>query len=238
MGIFSSLFRYRDKKSPDKLGLYPERFHVLAIPERRYLWTSRLLVIISVINISLLMILTLTIYLLLPQRSAHPLLFEQYYGSLRYLQPQIIRASPLQLLTEYHIREYINLRHNLPERLGQLITRWNDNSVFKSYCSEKVYSDFIEQQQMDNLKKMIIKKIRRKVEIEKIENLTGNLYAVRLKAITAYPDREKPVITVMNAYLRVGYVDYGKNPPPEYLHNPYGFKVWSYELGYLGKNFH
>ncbi len=236
MQIFSSLFRYRDKKSPDKLGLYPERFHIPAIPERRYLWTSRLLVIIAAINISLVMILTLTIYLLLPQRSTYPLLYEQHLGTLRTLQSQTTTASPIQLLTEYHIREYINLRHNLPDRLGQLIIRWNDNSVFKSYCSEQVYSLFQEQLQMDSLKKMIIKKIRRSVEIEKIENLIGNLYSVHFKTITTYPNSEKPIITVMRAYLRVGYVDYGKNPPPEYLRNPYGFKVFSYELGYLGKN--
>ena len=28
MSLFSLLFRYKDKKSPDKLGLYPESFHI------------------------------------------------------------------------------------------------------------------------------------------------------------------------------------------------------------------
>ena len=101
MGVFSTMFRYRDKKSPDKLGLYPERFHIKAIPERRYLWTSRLLVIIAVLNIILMMVLALTIYLLLPQRGAYPLLYEQYYGSLRPLSSHITWVSPLNLLTEY-----------------------------------------------------------------------------------------------------------------------------------------
>ena len=65
-GFISTLFRYRDQRSPDRLGLYPEKYHIKAFPERRYLWTSRVLVILAVVNISLTIILSMTIYLLLP----------------------------------------------------------------------------------------------------------------------------------------------------------------------------
>lgn len=235
MGIFSTLFRYRDKKSPDKLGLYPERFHIKAIPERRYLWTSRLLVIIAVLNISLMMVLALTVYLLLPQRGAYPLLYEQNYGSLHPLSSHITWVSPLNLLTEYHIREYINLRHSLPERLGELRLRWNENSLFKSLSSEDVYADFQSQQQLDVIRKMVIKKIKRSVEIEKIENPIGNFYIVYFKTITSYPDKAKKIVADMRAYLRVDYIRFGENLPADYLRNPYGFKILSYDLGYAGQ---
>ena len=66
--IFHTIFKYREKESPDKLGLYPERVHVNAMPERRYLWTSRILVILAAISMSINMMLALTVYLLVPQK--------------------------------------------------------------------------------------------------------------------------------------------------------------------------
>ena len=46
--IFRTLFRYKEKESPDELGAFPVQIHVSAFPERRYLWTSRFLVILSI----------------------------------------------------------------------------------------------------------------------------------------------------------------------------------------------
>jgi hypothetical protein len=76
LDIFQTIFKYKEKRSPDKLGFFPERVHVGAMPERRYLWTSRLLVIVSCMSICLSMILATTIYLLLPQRGAYPRLLQ------------------------------------------------------------------------------------------------------------------------------------------------------------------
>ena len=55
--IFNTVFKYKEKSSPDKLGVYPERVHIKAMPERRYLWSSRVLVIMAVFSICLNMIL-------------------------------------------------------------------------------------------------------------------------------------------------------------------------------------
>ena len=71
--IFNTVFKYKEKQSPDQLGFYPERVHVNAMPERRYLWTSRVLVILACLSICLNMMLAATIYLLLPQRTVQPL---------------------------------------------------------------------------------------------------------------------------------------------------------------------
>ncbi len=68
--IFQTIFKYKEKVTPDKLRFYPEKVHTNAIPERRYLWTSRFLVIFSCISISISMMLASAIYVLLPQRQA------------------------------------------------------------------------------------------------------------------------------------------------------------------------
>ena len=50
--VFSSL-RYREEASNDHLEAYPEHFHVEALPERRYLKTSRFWVVATLISITL-----------------------------------------------------------------------------------------------------------------------------------------------------------------------------------------
>ena len=74
--IFHTIFKYKEKESPDVLGLYPERVHVTAMPERRYLWTSRILVIIASMSICINIMLASTIYLLLPQRTERDIFYK------------------------------------------------------------------------------------------------------------------------------------------------------------------
>lgn len=237
MGIFSVLFRYRDKKSPDILGLYPEKCHIKAFPERRYLWTARLLAIWSAISLSLTIILTFTVYLLLPLRGGEPQLVEKHFGELRYSVPQTVSVAPGQLLTENYIREYVKLRHTLPESLGQLQSRWSEDSLFRIYSDEDVYNKFKSNLDMNEVKKYIINKVKRSVKIEKVQRQRSNLYIVYFKTFTTIPEKTETDISLWKAYLRIAYLTFDeKNPPSEYLKNPFGFKVISYEYGYAGKN--
>ena len=105
--IFNTIFKYKEKQSPDQLGLYPERVHVEAMPERRYLWTSRVLVILTCLGISFNMMLAATIYLLLPQRTVYPRLFQinKYFSMLEQVQPAEINYPVSDLITEEHITE-------------------------------------------------------------------------------------------------------------------------------------
>ncbi len=50
--IFSKVLRYKKQQTNDVIGVYPERMHVQALPERRYLKTSRVMAIIAFISIS------------------------------------------------------------------------------------------------------------------------------------------------------------------------------------------
>ena len=124
--IFNTIFKYKEKQSPDQLGLYPERVHVEAMPERRYLWTSRVLVILSCLSISFNMMLAATIYLLLPQRTVYPRLFQinKYFSMLEQVQPAEINYPVSDLITEEHITEYIMLRYIVTSDYDELITRW------------------------------------------------------------------------------------------------------------------
>mgnify|MGYP006975355906 CR=1 FL=1 len=122
MGFLGILFRFREKKSPDKLGLYPEAVHIDAMPERRYLWTSRILVIVGAISMSVTIMLACTVYLLLPQRGARPRLLQtnKFFSQLENSDPAEKKMPVMDLVTEQLIEKYIKLRHEIPESQSQL----------------------------------------------------------------------------------------------------------------------
>ena len=135
--IFNTVFKYKEKQSPDQLGFYPERVHVNAMPERRYLWTSRVLVILACLSICLNMMLAATIYLLLPQRTVQPKLFQinKYFSMLEQVQPAEINFPVSDLITEQHITEYILLRYLVSSDYDELVTRWGPGSTIYWYSS-------------------------------------------------------------------------------------------------------
>ena len=72
LDLLRTVFKYKEKRSPDKLGRYPEALHTSAMPERRYLWSSRLLVIFAALSICFNIMLASSIYVMLPQKNASP----------------------------------------------------------------------------------------------------------------------------------------------------------------------
>jgi len=241
--FFSTLFRYREKKSPDILGLYPERVHINAMPERRYLWTSRIMVIIGVFNICITMMLALTIYILLPQRKSLPALYqvdnESY--SLKPSVPAEINKTPPSLLSEELIGKYIKLRHEIPNSYAELIYRWDKSSEFFQLSTLGTYQKFIYKMDYNAVMKLIDKQVIRKVETDWIKQLTDELWLAQFRTITTSKDYPDPQTVTWRAYLRVYYVDIKNNPDEEegvrsydYTFNPYGFRVKGYSLGYAG----
>ena len=144
LDIFYTVFKFKEKESPDKLGLYPERAHTQAMPERRYLWSSRILVILAVISMSITMMLALTIYLMLPQKTVYPRLLQinKYFSQLELVQPAERRILVTDLIAEQHISEYITLRNSITSDYDQLLSRWGERQTIYWYSEANVYSRF------------------------------------------------------------------------------------------------
>ena len=207
--IFNTIFKYKEKQSPDKLGLYPERVHVEAMPERRYLWASRVLVILSCLSISLNMMLAATIYLLLPQRTVYPRLFQinKYFSMLEQVQPAEINFPVSDLITEEHITEYI---------------------------ARDVYDDFAKNDVQNNIMQFREKSLQRDVEIEWIKPLAKGLWQVQFKTLDYLPEYDYPVINIWRATLRISYVKIPFIRRDDGVLNPYGFLVNNFSLAYHG----
>ena len=157
LDIIQTIFKYREKKSPDQLGYYPERVHVNAMPERRYLWTSRLLVIISCLSISVSMMLASAIYLLLPQRGVKKDLLKLANENAVKLLNERLRKGSLSLKNDLQaaeeLQQALGLEHPLErmdcfdishtqgsETVASMVVFRNGTSSKKDYRRYKIVS--------------------------------------------------------------------------------------------------
>ncbi len=233
----SLIFGFKDRKSKDKLGLYPLKIHTGAFPERRYLWTSRIMVILGAISLSVTMMLAMTIYVLLPQRGSSPKLYhaQTYNSSLREARPAEVFASSEQIQTEKVIRRYITLRHEFPRSYADLAYRWNSNSEFYQLTSLSVYYEFTHKMNYKTMSSMVEKKIARDVKIDWVRQLTNTLWVAQFETYTTSSTTQTPVKAVWRAYMRIDNKQFDADTTSaEYLHNPHGIIIKKYSLGYVG----
>ncbi len=234
---FSLIFRYREKQSPDKLGKYPEAVQIDAFPERRYLWTSRIMVIFGVFSICFTIILALAIYVLLPLRSAGPRLYEAYApeSRIRLVPTAEVTVSAEDMMTEEAIHRYIRLRHEIPQTYADLAYRWDKDSEFFQLSASSTYYQFINKMDTDQLVHLMNDKTVREVEIQEVRQISPNLWQAKFATYTSNKDFPQRVKALWNAYLRVEFRDFDEETDKStYLHNPQGLKVRGYSLGYVG----
>ena len=123
--LLKTVFKYKEKESPDRLGLYPEAIHTNAMPERRYLWSARLLVILACLSICFNLMLVSGIYLMLPLLDSGPALFyhDHTFSSFAPLEKQERPIAAIDLLTESFLRDYVLLRHVVTNDYDELKSR-------------------------------------------------------------------------------------------------------------------
>lgn len=234
---FATIFKYKEKKSPDILGKYPEFVHVSAMPERRYLWTSRILVILACISICFNMMLSSIIYVLIPQREAKPRLFNinRYFSTLEIMQPDEMKIKVSDLIVEEHIREYITYRYVVTDDYDELMQRWGEMGNLYLYSSPEVFRRFKDDDVKLNIMQFKQKNMRRGIEIDWIRTLGTGLWQVQFKTMDYTPEVDEPDVNIWRAVLRVAFVEMNFANKNINISNPFGFVVTNYSLGYVGK---
>ncbi len=232
--IFHTLFRYKEKESPDELGAFPVKVHVEAFPERRYLWTARLLVILTALSICFNVVLVLTIYLLIPSLKVHPQFFNinKYFSQIEMVQPREVKYPVGDLITEQYIKQYLFMRYTITSDYEELYERWRVGSPFYWYSAPNVYSEFENQEMKINLQQFK-KGLQRYIEIEWIRPLSLGLWLTQFTTYDVFPN-QKPAISYWRATIRVAYAKINFPDKEDQIMNPYGFLVSSYSLAYHG----
>lgn len=236
--IFNTVFKYKEKQSPDKLGFYPERVHVNAMPERRYLWTSRILVILACLSICFNMMLAATLYLLLPQRTVQPKLFQinKYFSMLEQVQPAEIIFPVSDLITEQHITEYIMLRYLISSDYDELVTRWGPGSTVYWYSSPAVFREFNENDVAFSIMQFRQNSLQRDVEIDWIKPAAMGLWQVQFRTLDFMPGYDKPTTNIWRATMHITYVRIPFAKREDAIANPFGFIVQNFSLAYHGSS--
>lgn len=236
LDLLNTVFKYKEKQSPDKLGLYPEAIHTNAMPERRYLWSSRLLVIFAALSICLNLMLVSGIYVMLPQRSSSPLLFEpdRAFSQLKLIEKQERPVAAIDLLTEAFIEEFILLRNVITADYDELTRRWQPGSRLFWMSSQKVYQNFVANDIQRNINQFKIQGLVRLAEVEWIEPMSRGFWMAQFITMDYYPGEKTPIINIWRAYVRaiLAPIPYENQSLRE--QNPFGFLVINYSTSYVG----
>ena len=232
--VFHTLFRYTEKESPDELGAYPVKVRIDAFPERRYLWTSRFLVIFTGLSICLNVILVLTIYLMIPNIKVYPRFFNinKYFSQIEQVQPHIINYPATDLVTEQYLKEYLYLRYTITDDAEDLVSRWTEGSSFYWYSTPDVYEKFKSSEMPANIKDFR-EGLRRYINIQWIRPLSRGLWQAQFSTHDLKAGQPVSVVywraTIRVAYAKLSFLD-----KDDRILNPYGFVVQSYSLAYHG----
>ena len=237
VSILGTLFKYKEKESPDVLGYFPERIHVDAFPERRYLWTSRFLVILTCLSICFNMFLSSIIYLMLPCFHVEPRLFRinNDTNMMELIEKDEINYFASDLVAEQYLRDYIALRYTVTEDYAELLDRWRPNSILYWYSADDVFNDFQKNDAATVQEQFKSLGLQRYVEVLWTKHMSRSMWMVQFKTYDITRDNPKPKIDLWRATLRIGYTAHLPfKKLEERIMNPYGFLVFSYTLSYLG----
>ena len=210
-GIFTTIFKYKEKESPDKLGLFPEQVHVDAMPERR-------------------------LYVMLPQRSSAPQLFyiDHYFSQIERAQPMEIDYPVGNLINEEHITNYIMLRYLITNDYDELTRRWGPGSYVYWYSSPFIFDEFTRYDAKFNMLQFRNKNMMRDVEVDWIRPLGTGLWQTQFRTIDYTPKNPTPDVNLWRAVMRLRFVRFPNRSHDDALKNPFGFLITNFSLSYLG----
>ncbi|MBR5154119.1 MAG: type IV secretion system protein [Alphaproteobacteria bacterium] len=235
--LFYTLFKYKEKAPKDELGNYPEKVDIPAFPERRYLWTSRFLVVISCLSVCSSMILGSILCIMIPQKKAAimPLQIDYKNYQVSRMENVEFRAFAGNLVTESVMAQYITTRYTITDDIEEQRDRFGENNFLYLSSGDKVWEHFqkTERPYFDYLQ---AKGINREIKIDSIYPVSFNFWQVRFLTIDTYPDRKTPIISKWLASIRMRF-NFSKYEDKDLgLKNPYGTTVDIFNLSYLGNN--
>lgn len=234
MNLFKFLFSKDDDNTNDKLGAYPEKVHVRAMPERRYLKTSRVMTLLAAALLCGTIVLGFIIYLLAPMLRAEPMLLsiDKRFYRLEPVERSIVRTPSNLLLMENLIRDYIYLRHTIVPDIDEMRSRWGDRSYLYWYSSKDVFGLFLQEKEVRMAQMM--EGLTTEVRIRFVNRVSPSLWLAEFDTIEHMPEDEKPTIKRWRALMQAGFQ---RRPYPsidERIKNPLDFMVNSYSISSRG----
>jgi type IV secretory pathway component VirB8 len=212
----------------DKLGVFPTEIRTQALEGRRYLWTTRVFAIAFYLSILLNVVLSLTIYALVPLKKTQPFLvtFDEAKDQVVRIEPFQKNSVGLQLFAEKMASEYVSVRESILIDQEEMKRRWEE--ILRYRMSPEDFTDFIKTIS-EPYQELFSKGVNRKVDITRIERKSPDYIEVYFQ--TNDYDRYGTRLLTKNwvAGMRVGFAPQTTTQREQYF-NPLGFMVFSYNL--------
>lgn len=151
MRFLGFLFAPKNSNSPDVLGVYPEYMQVKALPERRYMKTSRFLAVLIIINIALtILIASFVIYItdriditIANRRVVNLYTIDSFQKVIQPAEYEEKSVSATSLYIEAMLRDYIKYRNEIVWDNIAMQQRWGNSGPVAAFSNRKtVYAPF------------------------------------------------------------------------------------------------
>ncbi len=147
-----SVLRYKPEASNDHLEAYPERLHVKALPERRYLKTSRFLVMCALVSILFNFALCF-IYIRNARQvetiihnpaSTNTFLYnlDYYHKELKPVEKPERTLDGVDLIFQNLITDYLIERYDMTSNMQEMVSKWETGGKIAAYSVAKSYELF------------------------------------------------------------------------------------------------
>lgn len=200
--IFSAVLRYNKQRTNDVVGAYPERLHVRALPERRYLKTSRVMAMIAFVSIAfnfgfafVYMKMASSVSSVIAQplpenatpeqrarRTTQLYRLDMFNQAIKQIEPAETMRSARVLVAENLIEEYITLRYAIVPSYEEMAQRMAEGSKLYLLSSTAVASEFSHEK--DQVFRNVRNGITREVYIYSIKNVNTDLFEVIFDVFT------------------------------------------------------
>lgn len=253
----TSIIRNDEEATNDTLGAYPERLHVSAFPERRYLKTSRVLAIMIFLSV-LLNIALGFVYMKLageadaniynPAGGAHLYQVDLFNKKIKPVELTHIRIPAVHLMSQNLLEEYIIQRFEITPYFNEMLLRWGDEGFVSLTSGQKVG---VEEEEAFRQQRKAQRGLVEDVYIYSVRQISGMLYEIVFDVFTTKKTRrgEKQCFSIerdkawlsclrekatqikrYRAIARVSYTIIPRRTREQILKNPYHFQVVFFAL--------
>lgn len=192
---------YSNTNKTDVLGVYPESVHTQALPERRFLKTSRMLTITAIFfNAFSLMLAGFIIYgvhhtdlMVASSKRSFFITQDHVEKKLKTIEYNTKVVSSVQLLVESLIKRYLKERFTLPWDNNKSQKLWGQSGFVQTYSSQNVKNTFVIESNQ-NFQKSRNENFIQDVFIYSLEYVKGNLWKATVEVVDLpIPDPLNPL---------------------------------------------
>jgi len=227
--FLSLIFSSGGEKTNDVMGEYPVKLHVPAMPERRYLNTTRIMTLLSVCSLCIMIALAVVLYVLPPQVRSVP-----RFAMVNALDNNIQRIgsfsknmNAMYYITEKLVSDYVVMKRQVTPNIEAMKDHYKEGGNLEIFSNGQTYVK-VKADSLRILKEIEKHGLKREVNVLWAKPLTRGVWRVRYEITDTYKDRAEPEVSswyaIVTFSFRPGALDHDK-----LMVNPFGFVVEDYK---------